>query len=78
MVVRIVRNVWEQERARTTALESDRAKLFRVLWVNVVADAGYVGLGIALARRRDRHPGGVPAAARRVLRVAYATARGDL
>lgn len=34
------------------ALESERAKLFRVLWVNAVADAGYVGLGIVLAARR--------------------------
>ena len=34
------------------ALEAERVKLFRVLWINVLADAGYVGLAIALARHR--------------------------
>jgi hypothetical protein len=44
------------------ALEAERAKLFRVLWVNVVADAGYVGLGVALARHRRRRVAGAGAA----------------
>ena len=35
-----------------SALESERRKLHRVLLVNVVADAGYVGLGMVLARQR--------------------------
>jgi hypothetical protein len=45
-----------------SALEAERAKLFRVLWINVLADAGYVGLGAALARSRRPEPTGAGAA----------------
>ena len=44
------------------ALEAERTKLFRVLWMNVLADAGYVGLGIALARHRRPRMAGAGAA----------------
>jgi hypothetical protein len=44
------------------ALEAERARFFRVLLVNVVADAGYVGLGVALARHRPRRAAGAGAA----------------
>ena len=36
----------------STALESERVTFHRVLLANAIADAGYVGLGIVLARRR--------------------------
>jgi hypothetical protein len=44
------------------ALEAERAKLFRVLWINVLADAGYVGLGTALTRHRRPRAAGAGAA----------------
>jgi hypothetical protein len=44
------------------ALEAERATFFRVLLVNVVADAGYVGLGIVLARQARRRAAGAGAA----------------
>ncbi len=43
-------------------LEAERAKLFRVLWINVLADAGYVALGAALTRNRRPHATGAGAA----------------
>ena len=46
----------------SAALEAERATFFRVLLVNVVADAGYVGLGIALTRHQRRRAAGAGAA----------------
>jgi len=45
-----------------SALESERATFHRVLRANVIADAGYVGLGIVLARRRRSRVAGAGAA----------------
>ena len=44
------------------ALEAERATFFRVLSINVLADAGYVALGAALARNRRRQAAGAGAA----------------
>jgi hypothetical protein len=44
------------------ALEAERAKLFRVLWINVLADAGYVALGAGLTRNRRPEAAGAGAA----------------
>lgn len=45
-----------------SALETERRKLFRVLVVNVIADAGYVALGMVLARRSKPRVAGAGAA----------------
>lgn len=45
-----------------SALEVERAKLLRVLSVNVLADTGYVSLGIALTRHRRPQVAGSGAA----------------
>jgi hypothetical protein len=44
------------------ALDTERVKLRRVLLINVVADAGYVGLGLTLARHRRPRAAGAGAA----------------
>jgi uncharacterized protein DUF6992 len=44
------------------ALEAERAKLFRVLWINGLADAAYVALGAALTQSRRPEAAGAGAA----------------
>ena len=45
-----------------SALESERVTFHRVLLANVIADAGYAGLGIVLARHRRSRVAGAGAA----------------